>query len=189
MRLKTLWLCLPMLLAALALRPVSVFSAAPADAPSNLAALQQSFQHPPDDARIMMRWWWFGSAVEKPELEREMRAMKAGGIGGFEVQPVYPLTLDDPAQGLINHPYLSKGFLDALTFTGQKAKELGLRMDLTLCSGWPYGGPHIPIMQAAGRLRVDRVPIPANATELKALRIADGEKLFAVFVGSGANYA
>jgi hypothetical protein len=187
MRVKMLWLCFPTLLA-VALWPVSVFSAAPAEAPSNLAALQQSFQHPPDDARIMMRWWWFGSAVEKPELEREMRAMKAGGIGGFEVQPVYPLTLDDPAQGLVNHPYLSKEFLDALTFAGQKAKELGLRMDLTLCSGWPYGGPHIPISQAAGRLRVDRAPVPASATEVKAPRIAEGEKLFAVFVGSGANY-
>ncbi len=185
MRVKTLWLCLPMLVAALAWLPVSVYSAAPAD----LAALKQNFLHPPDDARIMMRWWWFGSAVEKPELEREMRAMKDGGIGGFEVQPVYPLTLDDPAQGLINHPYLSKEFLDALTFTGEKAKELGLRMDLTLCSGWPYGGPHIPITQAAGRLRVDRVPVLANATEVKAPRIAAGEKLFAVFVGSETNYA
>ncbi len=185
MRPKILWLCPPILLAALAWLPTSVFSAAPAD----LAALKQSFLHPPNDARIMMRWWWFGSAVEKPELEREMRAMKEGGIGGFEVQPVYPLTLDDPAQGLINHPYLSKEFLDALTFTGQKARELGMRMDITLCSGWPYGGPHIPISQAAGRLRVDRVPVAANATEVKAPRIADGEKLFAVFVGSGATYS
>jgi alpha-L-rhamnosidase len=185
MRVKMLWLCVPMLLTALAWLPVSVFSAAPAD----LASLKQSFLHPPDDARIMMRWWWFGSAVEKPELEREMRAMKDGGIGGFEVQPVYPLTLDDPAAGLVNHPYLSKEFLDALTFTGQKAKELGLRMDLTLCSGWPYGGPHIPITQAAGRLRVDRIQTPANATEVKAPRIAEGEKLFAVFVGSGTTYS
>ncbi len=184
MRVKMSWLCLPILVTALAWLPVSVFSAAPAD----LAALKQNFLHPPDDARIMMRWWWFGSAVEKPELEREMRAMKAGGIGGFEVQPVYPLILDDPAQGLINHPYLSKEFLDALTFTGQKAKELGLRMDLTLCSGWPYGGPNVPITQAAGRLRVDRVPVPANAAEVRAPRIGPGEKLFAVFVGAGSDY-
>ena len=53
--------------------------------------LQRGFQHPPDDTRIMMRWWWFGPAVTTAELEREMRAMKEGGIGGFEVQPVYPL--------------------------------------------------------------------------------------------------
>ena len=33
-------------------------------------------------ARMMVRWWWFGPSVTKPELEREMRAMKQGGIGG-----------------------------------------------------------------------------------------------------------
>src|SRR5262245_12458480 len=25
--------------------------------------LQRSFLNPPDDSRIMMRWWWFGPAV------------------------------------------------------------------------------------------------------------------------------
>src|SRR4051794_2644031 len=60
----------------------------------NINDLQRSFEHPPDDARIMMRWWWFGPAVTKPELERELRIMKEGGIGGVEVQPVYPLLPD-----------------------------------------------------------------------------------------------
>ena len=184
MRLRTWWLGAPLVIAVLVWPAATVFSAAPSD----LAALREAFLHPPDDARIMMRWWWFGAAVEKPELEKEIRTMKDGGIGGFEVQPVYPLTLDDPAHGLINHPYLSKEFLDALTFTGRKARELGMRMDLTLCSGWPYGGPNVPIEQAAGRLRVDRVPVPAGATTVKAPRIAEGEKLLAVFVGSGATY-
>jgi hypothetical protein len=87
-------LCLPILAAAF-----GIWMLRAAAAPADLAALKQAFQHPPDDARIMMRWWWFGSAVEKPELEREMRTMKEGGIGGFEVQPVYPLTLDDPQKG------------------------------------------------------------------------------------------
>jgi len=44
--------------------------------------LQRDFDQPPDDSRIMMRWWWFGPAVTKPELEREMKLMKDGGIGG-----------------------------------------------------------------------------------------------------------
>src|SRR5580658_1393939 len=183
MRISFARLCSPILAAAIGIWLLS--AAAP---PADLAALKQSFLHPPDDARIMVRWWWFGSAVEKPELEREMRAMKEGGIGGFEVQPVYPLTLDDPQLGLKNLPYLSPEFLDALTFTGQKARDLGMRMDLTLCSGWPYGGPHIPITQAAGKLRVDRIPLAANATEVKAPRIAEGERLFAVFVGFGQAY-
>src|SRR5579883_1252181 len=93
--------------------------AAPAAA-QTVAAVQRGFEHPPDDSRIMMRWWWFGPAVKKPELEREMRAMKQGGIGGFEVQPVYPLEVDG------NFPYLSPEFLDDLHFTADKAKDLGL---------------------------------------------------------------
>jgi len=45
---------------------------------------------------MMVRWWWFGPSVTKPELERELRSMKDAGIGGVEVQATYPLELDDP---------------------------------------------------------------------------------------------
>src|SRR5215471_4207974 len=79
--------------------------------------LQRGFAQPPDDARIMMRWWWIGPAVTKTELEREMRLMKEGGIGGFEVQATYPLAPDDPALKIKNLPYLSDEFIDALQFT------------------------------------------------------------------------
>ena len=114
--------------------------------------LQTGFDQPPNDAKIMMRWWWFGPAVTKPELEREMRLMKEGGIGGFEVQAVYPLSPDEPTAGIKNLPYLSDEFIDALRFVSAKAKELGLRMDLTLGSGWPYGGPSVAITDAAATL-------------------------------------
>jgi hypothetical protein len=144
--------------------------------PANVSELRRGFERPPDDARMMVRWWWFGPAVTKPELEREMRLMKEGGIGGFEVQPTYALELDDAAKGIKNLPYMSAEFLDALTFTGQKAKELGLRMDLTLGSGWPFGGPHIPVDLASPRLRVVRAA-PEAMPALQA-----GEKLIAVFL-------
>ncbi len=145
----------------------------------------RGFRNPPDNARIMMRWWWFGSAVTKPELEREMRMMKAGGIGGFEVQPVYPLALDDPSKGFRNLPYLSDDYLDALKFAAAKARELGLRMDVTLGSGWPFGGPHTPVTEAAGRLRVDRVPVPVGARSVALPSIGAGEKLLTAFLVRG----
>jgi hypothetical protein len=151
-------------------------------AADTLTDLKKSFQSPPADARIMVRWWWFGPAVTKPELERELRTMKEGGIGGVEVQPTYPLALDDPATGFHNFRYLSPEFLDALTFTGQKARELGLRMDLTLGSGWPFGGPYIAINQAAGRLRVVRATA-AEAGKLPLPQLAEGDQLIAAFQG------
>lgn len=147
-------------------------------ADATVADVRRGFENPPDDARIMMRWWWFGPAVSKPELEREMRLMKEGGIGGFEVQPVYPMQLEG------NLPYLSDEFIDALRFTSEKARELGLRMDLTLASGWPYGGPHTPITEAAGRLRCDRLRVAAGATTVALPKIGEGERFLAAFAGS-----
>ncbi len=152
-------------------------AAAPA-APASLADLLASFERPPDDARIMVRWWWFGPAVTKPELEREMRAMRAGGIGGFEVQPTYPLEVDH------NFPYLSDEFLGDLRFASDKAKELGLRFDLTLGSGWPFGGPHIPLDLASGRLRVANPRVPPD-TDSMNVPLGEGEKLIAAFLDPG----
>jgi hypothetical protein len=148
---------------------------------ADISQLQRSFERPPDDARIMMRWWWFGPAVTKPQLEREMRLMKEAGIGGFEVQPVYPLALDDARAGIKNLPFLSDEFLDALRFTSLKAKELGLRMDLTLGSGWPYGGPQITVTQAAATLRIGRVRSDGKSRRVVVPWIGEGEALVAAY--------
>lgn len=155
------------------------------------ASLLQTFRQPPDDARIMMRWWWFGAGVEKLELEREMVKMKSAGIGGFEIQPVYPLELDDPQVGFHNASYLSDEFLSDVRFVNEKAKELGMRVDLTLASGWPYGGPHIPVTQAAGQLRLVATPIANGATSVPLPSVGNGEALLAVFRahGEGRHFA
>ncbi|RZA27814.1 MAG: glycoside hydrolase, partial [Lysobacteraceae bacterium] len=99
--------------------------------------------NPPPDARPLVRWWWFGPAVVQPQLAREIAAMKAGGFGGFEIQPVYPMELDDAARGIRNVPYLSREFLDAVSFANRSGRAQGLRVDITLGSGWPFGGPHV----------------------------------------------
>lgn len=144
--------------------------------------LQKNFQAPPDDARIMMRWWWFGPSVTKPEIERELRVMRDGGIGGVEVQPVYPLLPDDEKNGIKNLPYLSDEFLEMLRFTGDKTKELGMRMDLTLGSGWSFGGAKTPITEAAGQLRVERVKIDAATKRVPIPSMIPAEKLLGVFL-------
>jgi hypothetical protein len=122
-------------------------------AAESVDALQRAFVEPPAAARPMVRWWWFGPSVVKPQLEKEMALMKAGGFGGFEVQPTYPLALDGQYPGLKNFKFLSPEFFDLLGFTAGKAKEIGLRMDLTLGSGWPYGGPMFTREEAVQSIR------------------------------------
>jgi hypothetical protein len=147
--------------------------------------LRQSFASPPDDARIMVRWWWFGPAVTKPELQRELEQMKAAGIGGVEVATLYPQALDDPATGFHNQRYLSDEYIDDLRFAAHEAARLGLRMDITLGSGWPFGGPAIPVTQAAGELRVERVPVPPNVESIIAPAMEAGEAFLATFLVPG----
>jgi len=147
--------------------------------------LRQNFANPPDGSRILMRWWWFGPAVTKPELARELGKMKEGGIGGVEVQPVYPLELDDPVRGFHNFPYLSDEFIDDLRFAADETRRLGLRMDVTLGSGWPFGGPHVPITQAAGALRIVMTTVPRGAHSIAVPSIGAGEELIAAFLVPG----
>lgn len=151
--------------------------------PGSFAELQRSFQNPPDDTRIMMRWWWFGPSVTKAGIERELRQMKDAGIGGVEIQPVYPLALDDDAKGIKNLRFLSPEFLDALKFANETARNLGLRVDLTLGSGWPFGGPTVPITQTASRLRVERIKLQPQQKSAPLPKLAEWEQLLAIFQG------
>ena len=149
---------------------------------SFVAQLREAFAHPPDDAKIMMRWWWFGSAVKTAELERELQVMRSAGIGGVEIQPVYPLELDDPQLGVENLPYLSPGFLDDVRFVSETARRLNLRVDVTLGSGWPYGGPHTSVNEAAGKLRVEKVDVLEGTQSVPVPAISNGEELIGAFV-------
>jgi alpha-L-rhamnosidase len=153
-------------------------SVAQTGAPS-IAALRAGFANPPNEARPMVRWWWFGLAVVKPEILRELQQMKADGIQGAELAFEYPQVLDDPAKGLKNLPFLSPEMLDDVAYAQAEGRKLGLRIDLTLCSGWPYGGPATTLAEAVTRIRVAQVAVPAGASSVAVPSLAEGESLIA----------
>lgn len=173
------------LLAALAVSPLFAQSPNPAPQSPSIGELERGFLHPPDDARPMVRWWWFGPAVVKPEILAELQEMKADGIGGAELAFVYPEVLDDPAKGLKNLPFLSPAMLDAVRYAQQEGRRLGLRIDVTLCSGWPYGGPNTPLSQAAGRLKTIEVAVPAQATSIPVPELGEGESFLSAAIVDG----
>jgi hypothetical protein len=146
----------------------------------DVSALRRGFATPSNDAKPMMRWWWFGPAVTPEEITREIDQMHAGGIGGFELASVYPLALDDPAKGIHNLRYASPEMVEMLRVAQEHGRALGMRVDLTLGSGWPFGGPHISIDLAAANLKV--IPLPLHAP--RPLLVA-GESLIAVYSATG----
>ena len=122
--------------------------------PGPAGALRALFAAPPEAGKPMTRWWWFGGAVTPEEVTRELTFMKQAGLRGAEIQPVYPVAMDDPARGIRNLNYFSEEFLAVLRHAVREARRLELQLDFTLGSGWPYGGPFIPTSLAARRLRV-----------------------------------
>ncbi len=161
----------------------------PVFAQSQAGTVAQDFAHPPADARPMVRWWWFGGAVEDAELAREIRAMKAGGFGGFEIQAVYPLAIDGQIPGVVNKPYLSDAFLKEVAFANQTGRAEGMRVDLTLGSGWPFGGPWITPDLASSSIKLNKIAVPANATGADVPALAPGQHIVAAFVGADMDHA
>ncbi len=150
----------------------------------SITTLRQTFLNPPDNAKPMMRWWWFGVAVEKPEILRELQQMKADGIGGVELAFVYPQVVDDPSKGLVNEPFVSPKMLDNVRYAQTEARKLGLRVDVTLGSGWPYGGPATTLAEAATRLRTAELPVSANATSVVKPTLDEGESFISAAIAN-----
>ena len=127
----------------------------------------------------MMRWWWFGPSVDRDELSRELTAMAGAGFGGVEVAYVYPL-------GPATTDFMSDAFLADLRFAADRAHELGLRFDLTLGSGWSFGGPHITDDLAAYQLHWERRELTPGPLEVPVVSPWPGDQLVAAYVGSGS---
>jgi len=143
--------------------------------------LREGFAAPPPDSRVMMRWWWFGPFVEEAELARELEAMAASGLGGVEVAFTYPLSTAGTADG-----FLSERFSSRLRFAAETAARLGLRFDVTLGSGWSFGGPHITGETAARRLRWDAREVPPRAARIAVEQPWPDDELVAAYIGEGS---
>jgi hypothetical protein len=161
------------------------FPLRPVHAQTAIEKLQAEFAHPPSGSKPMMRWWWFGLAVEKAEIRRELEQMKADGIGGVELAFVYPQVVDDPAKGVVNEPFLSGPMLDDVSYAAREGRRLGLRMDVTLGSGWPYGGPATTPAEAAGCLRVAELAVAPGTTRLPAVQLKEGESVVSISLVEG----
>ena len=109
----------------------------------NKKEIRDQLCHPRRETRGRTRWWWYGCAVDKEEIVRELDLMQEARIGGVELQILYPLQADDEAKGIHNYEYLSPGFMDMIRFAADEAAKRDMQFDLTLGSSWPFGGPFL----------------------------------------------
>ncbi|GAA4429124.1 glycosyl hydrolase [Pontibacter saemangeumensis] len=110
-----------------------------------------------------------GSAVDEQNIERLLEEYAAAGLGGVEIAPIY---------GAMGHEsryidFLSPAWMHMLDFTVNKADSLGMGVDMTQGTGWPFGGPQVKPEHAATKLIVQTYPLKGGQTLKETLEVQD----------------
>ena len=110
-------------------------------------------------ARPWAYWWWLGSAVDQTNLLREFARYREGGLGGMHIVPIYG------AKGWETNfiEYLTPRWMDMLRFAVKEADRFDLGVDMTLGTGWCFGGPNITDRHANANVVVKSFELAAGA--------------------------
>lgn len=100
------------------------------------------------EAKPGARWWWLGSAVTEKDLQWNISEYAKTGIGALEITPIYGVQGNDKN----NLSFLSAPWMKALDFTETEGSKNGVLIDMNNGTGWPFGGPEVPISEAAAKL-------------------------------------
>src|SRR5690606_37219166 len=95
---------------------------------------------PSPENRPGVFWWWMGSAVNPENITQNLETLHEAGIGGGTIVPIYG------AKGYEDRyiPYLSPKWLEMLDHSVREADRLGMWVDMSTTTGWPFGGPNVP---------------------------------------------
>jgi len=127
------------------------------------------------EAKAGARWWWLGSAVDKENLRWNMQEYAKKGLGALEITPLYGVQGNDAN----NIPFLSDRWMEMLRFVEQEGRNDGIQIDMNCGTGWPFGGPLVPIDEAACKVVfVDTVVDTSLASKI-SLPAPEKEKKYA----------
>ncbi len=107
----------------------------------------QSWPTPSQEAKPGTRWWWLGSAVDKENLQWTLKQYADHGIGAVEITPLYGVQGNQQN----NIPYLSDRWMEMLRYTQAQCQQNGIELDMATGTGWPFGGPWVPLKESACR--------------------------------------
>jgi len=113
----------------------------------SMTANAQLWPEVQQEAKAGARWWWLGSAVDKENLRWNMQEYANHGIGALEITPIYGVQGNEAN----NIPYLSDRWMEMLREVQKNGLELGIEVDMATGTGWPFGGPWVPLEESASK--------------------------------------
>ena len=128
------------------------------------------------DCRPYAYWWWMGGAQDKENLTRVLEMYRAAGMGGLQIVPIYGVKgWEDKF-----HDFLSPEWMTLLAHAISEGHRLGLGVDLSTGTGWPFGGPNVAPDDGATKIAPERRAIAPGETPA----IEDANTLIAAVAGS-----
>ena len=127
---------------------------------SCIPVMAQSWPTSTKETKAGTRWWWLGSAVDKENLEWSLQQYAKHGIGAVEITPLYGVQGNQEN----NIDYLSDKWMEMLRYTQQLGQRYGIEVDMTTGTGWPFGGPWVPLKESACRAIFVERPVDHNST-------------------------
>ncbi len=121
-------------------------------------------------------WWWMGSSVNKEDITEQLVGMAEAGLGGVHIIPIYGEKGDE--ERFI--PYLSEQWMEMLEHTIREARRLGMDVDMTMGTGWPFGGADIPEGLRAQRFKMAEGKFIIEPTGQRVKRAAPGAEGFVI---------
>ena len=131
---------------------------------------------PTREAKPGLRWWWLGSAVDKENLSWCLSEYAKAGVGAVEITPIYGVQGNDAN----DISYLSPEWMEMLRHVEAENKRLDIETGMATGTGWPFGGPWVPIEEAACKaFVVDTLVASVVKPESIEFDIPDKERKFA----------
>ena len=112
-----------------------------------VGATAQQWPELRQEAKAGARWWWLGSAVDKDNLRWTMQEYANHGIGALEITPIYGVQ----GNAANNIPYLRDQWMTMLREVQQNGLQIGIEVDMATGTGWPFGGPWVPLEESASK--------------------------------------
>ena len=119
------------------------------------------------EAKAGSRWWWLGSAVDKDNLKWQMEQLAAAGIGTLEITPIYGVQGNTAK----NIAFLTPAWLEMMNYTQQVGQQLGIDIDMTTGTGWPFGGPMVKNNESASKLVTETFDVTGDGNTEKTLTL------------------
>ncbi len=108
------------------------------------------------EAKPWAYWWWMGNSVSPEGITANLEKYSKAGIGGLHIIPIYGEKGDE--ENFIQ--YLSPRWMEMLKHVLAEAERLGMGIDMTSGTGWPFGGPLINEEHAAKAFDVIEIQEP-----------------------------